>query len=79
MGFLDQKNRIERIDKRIRLKTAGKPSLLAKEINISESNLYEVLKLMKKLGAPIKFSRADQSYYYTSRKRFICGFVDDSN
>jgi hypothetical protein len=59
MDFLDQINRIEHIDKRIRLKTAGKPFLLAKEVNISESNLYWVLKLMKKLGAPIKFSRAD--------------------
>jgi len=79
MDFFNQINRIERIDKKIRLKTTGKPSALAKSLKISESQLYEVLKLMKKLGAPIKFSKSDQRYYYPSRKRFICGFIDEIN
>jgi len=59
MDFLYQISRIERKDKKIRLKNTGKPSALAKSLKISESQLYQVLKLMKKLGAPIKFSKAD--------------------
>ena len=77
MDFLNQISRIERIDKQVRLKTTGKPSALAKSLKISVSQIYEVLKLMKKLGAPVKFSKADKRYYYTSRKRFICGFIDE--
>jgi len=77
MDFLYQISRIERKDKKIRLKTTGKSSALAKSLKISESQLYQVLKLMKKLGASIKFSKADQRYYYTSRKRFICRFIDE--
>lgn len=77
MDFLNQVHRIEIIVKRIRLNLAGKPSALAKELLISESHLYEVLKLMKKIGAPLKFPRTDQSYYYTKKMKFTFGFVDD--
>jgi hypothetical protein len=77
MDFLDQISRIEFIDKKIRLNTAGKPSDLAKEIQLSQSQLFLVLQTMKKLGAPLNYSRKNQCYSYTSSKRFICGFIDE--
>jgi hypothetical protein len=68
--------RIEIIDKKIQFVATGSPSTLAKSLRISDSQLYNTLKIMKRLGAPIKFSKELQSYYYTSKKRFIIGFVD---
>ena len=58
MRFIDQIHRIERIDQLIRLKATGNPSELALKIGISESQLYEVLNIMKKeLGGPILYSK----------------------
>lgn len=76
MKFEDIIHRIEIIDKKIRLVSTGSPSALAKSLRISNSQLYSTLSFMKRLGAPIKFSKEMQSYYYTSKKRFIIGFVD---
>lgn len=77
MNFIDRVNRIESIDKKIRLRETGRPCELANDKKISESQLYETLKLMKKLGASIKFGKSFQSYYYTSRKKFFCGYLVD--
>ena len=77
MDILERIRRIEQIDKSIRSNAAGKPTALVKELKLSNSQFFEVIKLMKKLGAPIKYSRTTQSYVYTSRKKFFCGFMDE--
>jgi hypothetical protein len=77
MRFIDQIRRIERLDQLIRLKATGKPAILAKRLGISESQLYEILSLMKKeLGANIMYSKSLQSYYYLQNTKFICAFVE---
>jgi|OpeIllAssembly_1097287.scaffolds.fasta_scaffold166397_1 hypothetical protein len=80
MRFVDQLRRIERIDQLIRLKATGTPTELALKLGLSESQLFEVLSLMKnEFGAPIRYSKASRCYYYKSSKRFICKFEDDLN
>lgn len=57
-------NRLELIDYLIRIKGTGTPKQLAARLNISDRSVFEYLNLMKDLGAPIKYSREKQSYYY---------------
>jgi hypothetical protein len=79
MRFIDQIHRIERIDQLIRLKATGQPSELAKKLGISESQLYEVLNIMKvELGGPILYSRTLQSYYYPTDIKFKCLFEENT-
>jgi len=46
----------------------------ARKMGISERSLYEYLKVLKDLGAPIKFSRQDHSYYYEIEGQFQIAF-----
>lgn len=67
--------RLQTIDYLIRIKGTGKPAQLAKRLRISERTLYEFLKLMKDLGAPIEYDRYKESYYYTEKGGFNIRFV----
>lgn len=81
MNFLDQIKRIERIDYLIRSRTTGSPSELAETLNISQSQLFEILKFMKdEMGAPIFFCRINQRYCYHTNVKFICTikFIDNN-
>jgi hypothetical protein len=75
MTFSGQLNRIERLDRLIYLHSTGTPSELARKLNISCSQLYHIIRIMKyDLGAPIYYSKADQSYCYRENVRFVCAF-----
>ena len=65
---------IERIDHLIRLKATGSPVALARKCGVSEASLYRLIETMKQLGAPVEFSRIQQSYIYTDEVNFLCGF-----
>jgi hypothetical protein len=41
---------------------------------ISERSLQEYLKVLKDLGAPIKWPRLDRSYYYSVEGQFFINF-----
>ena len=68
--------RISRIDKLIKLKATGTPKIFAKMLGISERTLYDVIKDMKELGAPVYYSPERQSYCYKHNVEFVFGFVD---
>ena len=70
-------SRIQRLDQLIRIKGTGSPTELAQRIGISERSVYEYLKLMKGLGAPIKYSREKKSYSYTYEGNFRIEFVSN--
>jgi len=75
MDFLRQIKRIEHIDFLIRSRSTGNPGELADKLNISPSQLYQVIKILKdEMGAPIYYSKALQSYCYNENVRFICEF-----
>ncbi|HTI89774.1 MAG TPA: HTH domain-containing protein [Puia sp.] len=62
------------LDQFIRTKGTGSPPEFARKMGISERSLYEYLKVLKELGAPIKFSRQDHSYYYEIEGQFQIAF-----
>ena len=67
-------NRIERIDRLIRIKGTGNAAQLADKLGLSRTSIYEYLDLMKQLGAPIKYSSARRSYYYDEDGSFPTSF-----
>lgn len=60
-------DRINLINKLISQSKTGNQSELAKRLNISTSRLARIIEYMKDQGAPIKFNRARNTYYYESR------------
>ncbi len=67
-------NLLLQLDQFIRTKGTGSPPEFARKMGISERSLYEYLKVLKELGAPIKFSRQDHSYYYEIDGQFHISF-----
>jgi hypothetical protein len=72
-------NRLENIDRLIRVKGTGTPKQLAQKLHISESLLYEYLSFMKERGAPIVYSKMRQSYYYEEQGGFNLRFISNMN
>jgi predicted DNA-binding transcriptional regulator YafY len=68
-------HRLIRLDYLIHLKSTGTPSDCAQKIGISERSLYDYLKILKEMGAPIKFSRMRGTYYYHEDGRFRISFI----
>lgn len=71
-------NRLENIDRLIRMKGTGTPKQLAQKLHISESLLYEYLSFMKEQGAPIVYSKMRQSYYYEHQGGFNLRFISNT-
>lgn len=68
-------HRLIRLDYLIHLKSTGTPANCAHKIGISERSLYDYLKMLKEMGAPIKFSRHRGTYYYNEEGRFRISFI----
>lgn len=75
MSFIKKLRKIEQVDGLIRRKATGTPKDLARRINVAESTVYEYIKLMRDMGAPIEFDRFRNTYYYTSTTQFQVGFI----
>ncbi|MBN9351117.1 MAG: hypothetical protein J0H55_10585 [Chitinophagaceae bacterium] len=57
--------RLRYIDDLIRRKATGDLKQLSKKLNLSRSQTYNILKEMKSEGCLIKYSKRDNSYYYS--------------
>ena len=68
-------HRLIRLDHLISHKSTGTPADCAQKVGISERSLYDYLKLLKNMGAPVKFSRGRRTYYYTEGGNFHVSFV----
>lgn len=66
--------RLQTIDHLIRIKGTGTPAALAKRMRISERTLFEFLKMMRELGAPIEYDRYKESYFYSEKGGFNVRF-----
>ncbi len=66
--------RFKRIDELIALRATGNPAELADKLDISESTLYEFLKVLKELGAPIDYNQERCSYFFTEKGRIEIRF-----
>ena len=71
----DTLQRLERIDHLIRIKGTGTAAELGDRLGLSRATVYEYLNLMKLFGAPIKFCKFRQSYYYNEDGCFTTRFV----
>jgi DNA-binding IclR family transcriptional regulator len=78
MRFIEKIKMIERIDQLIRMKATGSARDLAKRINVSKSTVYEILEIMRNMGAEIEYCSHRRSYIYCIEKVFAIGFVDKS-
>ena len=68
-------HRLIRLNHLIEHKSTGCPSDCAHKIGISERSLYDYLKILKEMGAPVKFSRDRRTYYYTEGGSFHISFL----
>lgn len=68
-------HRLIRLDHFIHYKSTGSPTDFAKKIGISERSLYDYLKILKEMGAPVRFSRGRRTYYYTEDGHFHVTFL----
>ncbi len=74
MNFIENIERIQRIDQLIRLQATGTPKELASRLGISKGRLYRIINTMKALNAPIQYSISLQSYIYEEEVDFRIGF-----
>ena len=75
MTFLQKIQTIERFDQLIKLKATGSARELALRANLSKSTVYEIIDLMKSMGAEIEYCKSRRSYYYVVEKTLRIGFV----
>ena len=78
MNLIEKIKLIERVDGLIRRKSTGSPKQLASRLNMSERTLYNVITVMKKMGAPIYFCRSRGSFCYEEEVEFVIGFTTKS-
>ncbi|MDY0143916.1 MAG: hypothetical protein RBR97_18700 [Bacteroidales bacterium] len=70
---------IERLDQLIRLKATGNPANLAKKLNVTERQVYNIInKLKTTYNAPVIFDKDRNSYVYNESGRIIIGFYKDA-
>ena len=66
MDFIDDLKRLQRIHELICAKTTGSPDDLAASVCVSRSELYYILRELKKLGARISYNRRIRSFCYSN-------------
>lgn len=76
MRFIEKTMLIERLDQLIRLKSTGSARDLADRVGVSKSTIYDIIEVMKSMGAEIDYCPHRKSYYYTQEKILAIGFVD---
>jgi hypothetical protein len=70
--------KLDRMDSLIRRCGTGSPEEFAKRLNMSRSNLFELISFLKEvMKAPIVFNRNRQSYVYSYMPTFHFGFEGD--
>ena len=57
-------DRIERLHLLIKRKATGSPKELAHRLEVSQASVYEYIKTMKEMGAPIVYDIYRKSYVY---------------
>jgi hypothetical protein len=78
MSLLKYIERLKRMDDLIKRKATGNARDFAAKLKISESQLFQDLKEMKQLGAPIEYCAHRESYQYDGDYRLILAFTNQS-
>ena len=64
MNFLRQLQVLRKIDDLIRDRATGTPGELAQRLDISRSSVFYYINILKKVGAPVSYSKRLKSYFY---------------
>lgn len=64
MDAFDQILLIERIDGLIRRKQTGNAQELAERLGISERTVFRLIRRLRDMGLPVKYSLSRQTYFY---------------
>lgn len=75
MTFLEKIKMIDRLDGLIRRKSTGGSKELAIKVGVSERCIFDILQLMKNMGAPIIFDSSRGCYMYEYEVEFSLGFI----
>lgn len=67
MNFIDDLKRLQKIHQLISNQNTGSPDELADAICVSRSELYYILRELKKMGAKISYNRCKHTFYYDNR------------
>jgi len=76
LEFLQKVQVIERVDRLIKLKSTGTAEDLSKRLCISRRSVYNIIELMRNMGAPVEYCLIRRTYYYSYQCDFMLGFVD---
>lgn len=66
MDFFKTMERIRQLHGSIKCRHTGTPGELSKTLGVSRATLYNMLDELKSHRAPIAYSRAEETFYYTS-------------
>jgi predicted DNA-binding transcriptional regulator YafY len=64
MNTIKQMERINKANQLILNSNTGNPDDFAEKLNVSRSQLYNILEQFKDFGAPIKYNKKDETFYY---------------
>ena len=64
MKSFEQLERLKRMNRLIKEERTGSPQEFAKRLGVSKSHLYRCIEEVRELGAPIRFCRTRQTYFY---------------
>ena len=76
MEFLQKIRVIERVDGLIKLKSTGTADDLSRRLCVSRRSVYNIIELMRSMGAPIEYCQIRRTYYYSYQCDFVLGFVE---
>src|SRR5690606_13333029 len=78
MSLLKYIDRLKHMDDLIRRKATGGAEEFAEKLSISKTQLFEDLKEVKELGAPITLCSVRKRYQYEGSYRLVLRFEDNS-
>ncbi|MDZ4072127.1 MAG: hypothetical protein U1C70_09905 [Sediminibacterium sp.] len=68
-------DQIKNINQLIVKKNTGKPAEMAVKLDCSLTTLFTYLSMMRTMGAPIRYNKFKQTYYYEEEGDFVIGFI----
>ena len=66
MTILKQLQRFNKTNKLIIAENTGNPENFAEKLGVCRSHLFNIIEQFKEYGAPIRYSKKNETYYYTS-------------
>jgi len=64
MKAITQLERLKKMNRLIKTEHTGKPEEFARQLGVCQSHLFNLIDDLKIMGAPIRYSRTRQTYFY---------------